>query len=373
MNNMTVSTATFSKRADVKDAIKHIVELSKHDLYNQSPELFPQYAKFSDGMGYSEKLGLVYNEVEDIITSTLGLDRAKLSEINPEYHVFSVESARELFLSVVAKAVDEVNVAVELRRAMPFAEFQNLADGDSGLFHIGSKNVIQFTENSNGRRNARIDKVYDRDITITPSNRKGTTAVDFYKVSARTEDLGVLVNKIARGQRLSMTQEVIDLVYATSNLSANSIYLNTFAQTSFQEGLERIEMLNNSEQLMAFGVRSALAPVLPTNDNLKFGLGMEIMKQGYISDLFGVPAMRLSQFAKNGQASKTGAFGVPSDHIVVLSMDSDKPVKVCTEGRTRFIRSMEGQTADDRIVYTVESKWAMKIASASHFLLVKTR
>lgn len=374
MNTMNVNKyASFASRPSVRECVDMVKDLYKHKVYETSPKVVPQYASFAQGEDYNTKLDLTYGKIEKTICDIFGIKADGVAELHPQAGLFANQTYRDAFFAVIAQTVDEVNIKSEVEQALIFAEIQSGALGDNGLFNIGSKNVIAFQKDTYGKRNGVVDQVYDRTITITPEDRKGTVGVDIYKLAARREDLGLLVMKATRGMRQAMMSEVVDLMFETASPAVNSIYLNTFAQATFQDLVEQLESLNDSQAVRAYGVRSALAPVLPTEDNLKFGLGEQVMMQGYVSDLFGVPAVRLAQAAKTGSDKTTTNFIVPKDHIILLSGDTDKPVKIFMEGRTKFVQTREGDTADNRMIYTLCQSWGMKIASQSHFGLVKTR
>lgn len=362
----------FSKKQ--LDAIDMGIEVYKQYLYEHENmnKIYDKYAHFSHTMvnghelSYNEKNKMLHNMIMDEAYSISGLDKERF----PLKRAFNFQHFSTAFFSVVEEIVNMVNAKTEIQQAMLFAEVRSLADGDSLTFHIPSKHLLAISTVANGVRNSHIQKLWQEEVTLSPVAKSATVGLDLYKISTGTVDWGYLINQVTKSFRTKLQQEVVDTMYGSFSTLATQFKENTFVQDTYIQLAERVGAANGGTSAVAFGTKTALNTVLPTNDYLKMQSGAEFVNNGYLTAPFGIPTVKLEQSVKPNSAYD---FSISNDYIILMSAGIDKPVKIALEGVTIIRQTGQFDTADMQSIFTIEQKWDVQIATMAHFGIVKVR
>jgi hypothetical protein len=201
--------------------------------------------------------------------------------------------------------------------------------------------------------------------SLIPVNRAITVEEDYYRILAGKRNLASYALKVI----LSFEQEMADDIYNAINDTYDSLASNfkeaSFTQTGFVQLAERVSGANGGANCIVFGTKTALSYVLPTNDNLKLGLGTEYSKVGYIRDFMGVDMMQLRQKVE----WETGDYGFKIDNtrMYFISTNVQKLVKVAIEGDTMSFNTMASDTANLTETQTIQKRWAVGLITNAKY------
>jgi hypothetical protein len=371
VNNMN-RLEKFSKKQVA--AIELGKELAKHYCYekeniNGRYNKFECFARTTNDAGkvisYAEKNNLFWNLAIDEAYEISKLDKERFSVED----AFSFPQFERAFFSIIEETINSVITKTEIEQSMLFAEVKSVSEGDSLVVHIPSNHLLSVSTVANGVRNVHFQKLWEEDYTLNPKVKKTGVAVDIHRIAANMYDWGWLINWVGKSFRTKLQQEVVDIVYGGYNTLATQFKEATYAQESFIQLGERVASANNAP-VTVIGTRTALSPILPTNDYLKMGLGQEYMDNGYITAPFGFPTIKLEQSIKT---NSTYDFAISNDYVVLISSTTDKIVKIGTSGQTKVRLSKEFDTSDDTRNYTITSDWEVKLLSMAYYGVCKVR
>ena len=366
MNRLFVENFTKKQLA----AVDLGVELTRHYAYERDGvKKFESFSRVSDTDGrlvsYKDKNDMFFKMAIDEAYEITGLNKEKVSPMV----AFSYNHFERAFFSIIEEVINSVNTKTEIEQGMLFAEVKNMGEGDSLTFHIPANFLLSVSTVASGVRNVGFQKLHNEDVTLTPKVKKTGVSVDIRKVATGVMDWGHLINWVGKSFRTKLQQEVVDIVYNAYSTLGTPLKEATFAQDSYIQLAERVSALNGSPA-MTIGTKTALNTILPTSDYLKMGLGQEYVNNGFLEAPFGIPTVRLEQSVKT---NSTYSFTTSNDYVVIMSGGVDRPVKIGMEGQTKIRVSKDGDTADDTQNYTISAAWDVKLASQSHFGIVKVR
>jgi len=272
---------------------------------------------------------------------------------------------REALFAIETKIIDTVNSKSEVEQSLLMAELRNLADGDSATFDIDSKSLFTVEDTGYSNNSTRLQYQFMKPEFLTPRPKDAAIAVDLYQFNTIGFDFGKQMAKLAISFRVAMYDSIIAAIFDTTPLLNTPFYKALFAKTTWQELANRIAGANGSA-VMAYGTNIALGKASDTvGDKWAYGVSEEFVKNGFVRDLYGVPAMELRQAVSSNDANYT--FKVPDTKILLLTPATDKPVKTVMEGQT-FVIADDGRTnAINLKTYKYRQAWEVKIATQSAY------
>jgi hypothetical protein len=348
-------------------AVELGVELARHDAYKNGDNRYESFAKNTDSNGqfvsYTDKNKMFFNMVVDEAYDRTGLNKEKV----PVIDAFTYSHFERAFFAVIEETINRINTKMEIEQAMMFAEVKSVAEGDNLLFHIPAQHLLTVSTVANGVRNVGFQALHEQDFTLTPKVKKAGVRLDVYKIATGMEDWGNLINIVTKSFRAKLQQEVVDAVYGSYSTLGTKFKEATFAESTYVQLAERIAALNGSPAFTV-ATKTALSKAIPTDNYFKMGLGEEWFKNGYIQAPLGIPTIKLEQSVKPNNTNYD--FTISNDYLIILSANTDKPVKIGMEGSTSIRQSKDGDTADESRNYTITSKWEVELISQAYYAIV---
>ena len=236
---------------------------------------------------------------------------------NPNY--------RWAFFAVVNTLVDAVLPEIVREDYYKICNVTTIGRGNTATFDLKSADLFEVSVSGNSRRHVNAQKQFTGTKTLAPVNHSVTTQVDLYRVMSKEESLAEYAMKVI----LSIENEIaLDIAYAMQesfNTKTTNFKETGFSEDSFQELALRVSTVNRSK-CVALGTEIGLAPILPSDDYLKMGLGEDYVKLGYLPVFKGTPLIALSQSIDYSTADYE--FGVSNDYLYLVSPASQKLVQI---------------------------------------------
>lgn len=200
--------------------------------------------------------------------------------------------------------------------------------GQTMEIDVTSNEIFMFQDSSWGAsRSVPENTLYNATITLNPTPRTASVTAKWYQLVGNDADFGLWLNALYAG----MYSKIMALWNGAMNAAANDakytpsfLQFATYNAENFNKAVELISAINhvNSNQVMVYGSRSALAKLLPTGTAqdaaLTYGLGSEWMRNGYLGTIQGVPAFELLNAVVPGTQNTTGDL-VLNDNQVYLA------------------------------------------------------
>jgi len=349
------------------------VELYKHYLYERENNL-GQYSRFATFANTTDNSGHVisFKDKNNIFSNMLADEAYEISGLDKERFgirdAFAFQTFERAYFSVVEAVINKINAKTEIESALNFAEVKSIADGDSLTFHIPSNHLLSVSTVANGVRSVHFQNLWEEDITLNPKRKKIGVKIDTYRLATGMYDWGWLLNQVVKSFRTKLQQEVINIIYGAYSTLATNFKETTYAQDSYIRLAERVAAANGGITATSVGTKTALNKILPTNDYMKMPIGREYVDVGYIQAPFGIPTLKLEQSINPNSAYD---FALDNNYVILMSIATDKLVKIGTEGRSTIRASKEYETSDGTNSYTITDSWDLKIISMAYFGIVK--
>ena len=302
-------------------------------------------------ISFEEKNLKMHSDITEAITKLSGINTNCFSEsmirTNPTYRWATDAIVTTLIDSILADSVIE--------DFDQFAEVRYGGYGDSFVYDIDNSDLFILTKTSNGKRHGFGQRQYKSQEALIPENRLITVEEDYYRILSGKRNLAQYSMKIVKAFSEQMSLDIYNAITDTySSLGAN-FKEASFTQTGFVQLAERVSAANGGANTTVFGTKTALSYVLPTNDNLKLGLGPEYAKIGYIRDFMNVDMMQLKQ--KVEWESGDYDFRLDNTRMYFISTNVNKLVKIAIEGDTMTFTDVSQRQANLFETQTFQKRW----------------
>lgn len=342
------------------------VEVSLFDKYKDyvnhyKAVQFKANVDYDNTISFEEKNIKMHKDIVEAI--------AKLSNVKVDKFSVSTIQANPLYKwatdAIVNSLIDSILADSIIADFGQFAEVKYGGYGDTFTFDVDNSDLFIVSKMSNGKRHAFGQRQYMSQESLIPVNRAITVAEDFYRILAGKRNLAEYSLKVIMAFEQEMSEDIYNAINDTySSLGAN-FKEASFTQSGFVQLSERISAANGGSNCVVFGTKTALSYVLPTNDNLKLGLGNEYSKVGYIRDFMGVDMMQLKQKVE----WETGDydFKIDNTRMYFISTNVQKLVKVAIEGDTMAFNTMASDTANLTETRTLQKRWAVGLITNAKY------
>lgn len=368
MSFVPINAKKVNFSADEVNVINLGVDLTKRSLYNESPAVFKHYASFAniEGINYQTHNKEFFERTVDAAYDRSGIPKDKTNVAQ----AFRMQNFERAFFSVIEEVIDNVNSKNEIEQILTFADVRSMAEGDSMNIDIKAVNAYFFYKTGRGKSFGDTQKYYGKNVVLTPQPAEATIAFNRKDIVAGRVDWGREVSRAIRGIRSGYFQDIAALLYSTTVNPIGNKVISTgaYSETDFRTQLQLIQAKNGSSNTYIYGTNLALSPILPTDTNLRLGLGVEYMDKGFLMTPFGYRAIELPQALKADNATII----VPNNYVVGMSVDVSKPISIGISGETRVETMIPENNASDDFVYNVKSDWDVKLAGQGTILLYKT-
>jgi hypothetical protein len=284
---------------------------------------------------------------------------------NPQ--VWRNSAFQERFYAIVSAVMTPVVPAVISTAIMNLAEVRDIALGDTAQFIVESNDLFQVNDFAEGINKGAVQRTYNEEATVNPTLKEVTIDVDWYWIATNKQDFGKMAYKVG----ISYGAYINKLIYKTMVDNISSIpaayRANAFSDTNWLNISQRVEAANPGSKCYAYGTKSGLGDVLPSNDYLKFQLGEEWTKVGYIAQYKSVPCMEIEQILKPNTVNTTATFGIDNEYLWFMPMGGYKPVKLVFEGQAWTISGDPTNTPDKSQYLTLQRRMGVKLIVGSRY------
>lgn len=226
-------------------------------------------------------------------------------------------------------------------------------------------------------RSVSINHLYDDTVTLNPKPYTAQTQIKWFQLVGNDQDIGWFYNAIMAGYQsrinVNFTQAIITMANNTQYIPS---YLRfaTYNTENWGNAVVGVSTANRlpREQVAAYGDYRALQKVLPSGTAsdaaLTYGLGLEWMRNGFLSVAGGVPLFEVDQTMIPGTVNTTGQMVFPKNLIIIAGRAGAAYAPVYTafaEGSPLVVQMDPRETGDMSIYINCTAVMDTKIVMGS--------
>jgi hypothetical protein len=358
--NIPSNVLAFSQTYGVTELIESFA-----DYYNHyKSEVMNKPTVFNKTMDFEEKGKLLHASIESTIARISGVSTCGFSEAvvrsNPNYQWATFAVVGSMIDPVIADSVNS-----DFGR---FAEVRNGGFGDTFSFDIKSSDLFITTKAGNGKRHAFAQRLHNGQATLVPENRMLTVGEDLYRILAGKRNLAEYAVRVALSFEEQMATEIYNAINDTYASLPAAFTAASFTQATFIPIVQKVKAFNGGASVGVFGTQVALSSILPSDNYLKFQLGQEYNKSGYLGNFQGADLFELRQVAD--WTSSTYATKLDDTRLYIIPSSSDKLVKLAIEGETITYQDTTTTNATLTQKQTMHKKYAVGLISSARFGII---
>lgn len=251
-----------------------------------------------------------------------------------------------------------------------FAEYRNLAWGDTNLFKVPANNIFRVALVSDGNSNIRRQRLRDgQEFSVSLDTYAVKIGEDFHRFLAGRVDWVDFMNGIAESFRRDLTQRIADAVMASYG-AYNGTYHLTNVGIPTEDDIIELAMhieARTGEKVGIYGTKLALRKLAPADNSLTEIAKEERRTNGYYGHIAGIPMNEIAQSHKYGKDE----FAISNDFILLLPQNVDKMVKVVNEGDAIIQDTQGGTTSDMMTEYFIANRFGIAVITSKAFGFVK--
>ena len=331
------------------------------DYYNHYRNINKKSTEdFDKTKTFAEKTESMHKDILDTVKKLSGVSAAFSESIlttNPVYRWATFATINSLIDSILPDTiVSDFN---------EFAEVRNGGWGATFTFDTDSSDLFIVSKMANGKRRGFGQRQYKSQESLIPENRSITVEEDYYRILCGKRNLAEYAVKVAMSFEEAMALDVYTCINDTYSTLGANFKEASYTQTGFVQLAERVEAANGGARVIAFGTKTALSNVLPTNDYLKMQLGQEYKTLGYLRDFMNVDIMPIKQKVE----WQTGNYGFELDNtrIYFIATNVQKLVKIAIEGDTLTFSDVAANTAKLMESQTLQKRWKVGLITNAKY------
>lgn len=247
-----------------------------------------------------------------------------------------------------------------------FAEYRNLAWGDTNLFKVPANNNFRVALVSDGNGNIRRQRLQDgSEFMVGLDTYAIKIGEDFHRFLAGRVQWAELMGGIAESFKRDLTQRIYKAVYSSYG-RYNSKY--HFSGTLTEDQLVELSMhieARTGEKVAVYGTKLALRKLAPNavTENMTDAKN----QVGYYGQIAGIALREIEQSHEYG----TDEFAIDNNMILVLPQNADKMVKVVNEGDAIIQDQQAGTSSDMMQEYFIANKFGVSVITSKVFGFIK--
>lgn len=235
--------------------------------------------------------------------------------------------------------------------------------GQTKEITVHSNDIFLFEDSSWGAsRSATLNYLYDDTITLNPHPYTCQACIKWYQMVGNDVDIGWYYNAIMAGL---YSRIMANYIGAIKTLADNSTYVpdyltfDTYNSQNWAEAIVAVSTANGipRDQLMTFGDYRDLQKILPlgtpSDTALTYGLGLEWMRNGFLSVVGGVPLFEVNPAMVPGTVNTTGDM-IGMKGLIIISGRIGRayaPVYTAFADGSPLVIEMEPRETGDTSIY----------------------
>jgi len=251
-----------------------------------------------------------------------------------------------------------------------FAEYRNLAWGDTNLFKTPVNDIFRVALVSDGNGNIRRQRLRDgQEFSVSLDTYAIKIGEEFHRFLAGRIQWAELTSKIAESFQRDLTQRIYNAVYSSYG-KYNGTYHKTFANAGAMTEDDLVLMAmhieaRTGEKVAVYGTKLALRKLAPSNIT-------EAMKDarnsvGYYGEISGIELREIQQSHQYGSDN----FAIDNNFLLLLPQNADKMVKVINEGDAIIQDQQGGTSADMMQEYFIAQRFGIAVITTKVFGFIK--
>lgn len=299
------------------------------------------------------------------IEQTYGLEAFEKASSIRQKQMIASQEVEKLAFAITVEALVNVVADNEVEDSLLFANIVPCDPRDSKSFEIDSKMIYPIQNGAFGMNVSRYNQSYMSTITLTPQPKDCSVSFPFHELRNGSYDFGREIAKVAISFRAQQYADIIGQIFSVTS-ALTPFFETTFSVQNYMVMADKIRSLNSSE-VQAYGTSVAFN-ALSGNVVTGFSVQDDLVKNGYIADLYGVKTIVVPN-AINTITSQLNQ-RVPNDVILLISgNDGDRPVKMvrAATADVYFQNGNVDREGLDRLVYYVRMYWDTGLVTKSHF------
>lgn len=249
-----------------------------------------------------------------------------------------------------------------------FAEYRNLAWGDTNLFKVPANNIFRVALVSDGNGNIRRQRLRDgQEFTVSLDTYAIKVGEDFHRFLAGRVDWAEFMQGIAESFRRDLTQRIYDAVYNSFG-AYGATYHQNLTEAPTEDDLVELAMhieARTGEKVAIYGTKLALRKLAPSK--VTEAMNDARNKTGYYGEIAGIELREIPQSHVYGKDE----FAIDNNFILLLPQNPDKMVKVVNEGDAIIQDQAGGLTADMMQEYFVANRFGIAVITSKVYGFVK--
>lgn len=247
-----------------------------------------------------------------------------------------------------------------------FAEYRNLAWGDTNLFKVPANNIFRVSLVSDGNGNIRRQRLRDgQEFSVSLDTYAIKIGEDFHRFLAGRVEWAELMGGIAESFKRDLTARIYKAVLASYGRYNGTYHMQgNLTEDDLVELAMHIEA-RTGEKVAVYGTKLALRQLAPSA--ITEDMNNKRNQTGYYGTIAGIELREIEQSHEYG----SDTFAIDNSMILVLPQNTDKMVKVVNEGDA-IIQDQQGGTSSDMMQeYFIANRFGVSIITSKVFGFVK--
>lgn len=285
---------------------------------------------------------------------------------------------RSVINTITTKTIALMMVRYENPQISAFTDIENVEVGESKTYEIDTKGLPIAQAATYGSNVSLVPSYAKGSVTVTPKPYTLGASLDYIRIVGNDYDWGAEIARVYAGLLFAQYKLAYNTLFNTSILSGTPFYRDTFSSATYVQLATDIGMLNGGSVsgVTAYGTRVAFNAISALATNGGYTTKDDYIKNGFLQKIYGIDSVILEQITSYSAPFTADSAAtlrtIPDGLIVLLSTNTDKPVKLVRENYIRVIETESNDNTANRMEYTYFQNFDAKLATASHFGLQGT-
>lgn len=254
-----------------------------------------------------------------------------------------------------------------------FAEYRNLAWGDTNLFKTPVNDIFRIAMVSDGNGNIRRQRLRDgSEFSVDLDTYAVKIGEDFHRFLAGRVNWADLMVLIGESFKRDLTARIAKAVM-DSFQQYNATYHFTSTAVPTEDELVMLAShieARTGEKVAIYGTKLAIRRIAPSK--ITEAMNGSYNSVGYYGEIAGIQIHEIAQAHNYGDGvTANDTFAVDNNFILLLPQNVDKMVKIVNEGDAIIQDQQEGQTADMMKEYFIAIRFGISVITSKAFGFVK--
>lgn len=275
---------------------------------------------------------------------------------------------RENFNVVIAEVINAVvPTVISTTYSRYLAEVRQVGWGDTARFIVRSNELFKVNEIAEGVNRGVLQPIYDNEYTVNCMTTEIATSIDWYAIASGVMDWGDFGYRAGRSYEGYIMLRIVAAMTTATGLVGEAYSVAGVDTENWTNIVDRVSSANGGAAVYGIGTLNALNQVYPSVVGLQYGLGQEIVKEGYLDKYLGARLIPIDQVTVPGTINTTAQLAVPTNVIFVVAADMYKPVKIVFEGDSVTVQWDSTYQSDKAYAVRIQMKIGVSAIVGSKF------